>query len=191
MDSVKIIHEAAMEYYDLARRAKSKGDTETWKDYITKAYVLEKEAALTMPEQPKNYMWRYILLRSAAWLAYQSGAYKEAVSLAQLGLAGKPPSIEKNKLTQLLTKIRQKTNYQINSLQEKNQTQISGLLSSVDLLKGNIHISQPGTGQQTYIKVANEKIREIARLFIGDLVQILIKENIEGVKYLEDIKRAA
>jgi len=191
MDSVKIIHEAAMEYYDLARRAKSKGDTETWKEYITKAFVLEKEAALTMPEHPNNYMWRYILLRSAAWLAYQSGAYKEAISLAQLGLTGKPPTIEKNKLTELLVKIQQKTKQKINKPKQKNQIQISGLLSSVDLLQGNIHISQPGTGQQTYIKVANEKIREIARLFIGDLVQILIKENVEGIKYLEDIRRAA
>ena len=191
MDSVKIIHEAAMEYYDLARRAKSKGDSLAWEDYILKAFVLEKEAALTMPEQPNNYMWRYILLRSAAWLAYQSSAYKEATSLAHLGLSGNPPSIEKNKLTQLLVKIQQKTKQQATKPKEKNQIQISGLLSSVDLLKGNIHISQPGTGQQTYIKVSNERIREIARLFIGDLVHILIKENVEGVKYLEDIKRAA
>ncbi len=54
MDSVKIIHEAAMDYYDLAKRAKSKGDNIGWKEYIEKAYVLEKEAALTMPEQQHN-----------------------------------------------------------------------------------------------------------------------------------------
>ncbi len=48
-----------------------------------------------------------------------------------------------------------------------------------------------GTGNLIYIKVSEDKIREIARLFIGDIVQIAIKENMEGVKYLEDIQRAA
>ncbi|MCB9264991.1 MAG: hypothetical protein H6558_08200 [Lewinellaceae bacterium] len=38
---------------------------------------------------------------------------------------------------------------------------------------------------------SEEKIREIARLFIGDIVQIMVRENEEGVKYLENIKRAA
>lgn len=190
MDSVKIIHEAAMEYYDLAKRAKSKGDKIAWQEHIEKAYVLEKEAALTMPEQAHNYMWRYILLRSAAWLAFQSGFYKEAARLIELGLNGHPPSIEKNKLLALAQKLPQTS--KIKATEIGVAKKISGLLASVDLLTGNIYISQPGSGKISYsIKVADEKIREIARLFIGDMVQILVSENREGNQYLEDIKRAA
>ena len=73
MNSVKIIHEAAMEFYDFAKRAKIRGDQTAWKENMEKAYILEKEAALTMPEQQNNFMWRYILLRSAGWLAFQCG----------------------------------------------------------------------------------------------------------------------
>ncbi len=191
MDSVKIIHEAAMEFYGLAKRAKAKGDHSVWKEYMEKAYILEKEAALTMPEQQNNFMWRYILLRSAGWLAFQSGFYQEAANLAELGLNGNPPAIEKGKLEDLLNSIRQKTEAPSSASKAAEENKISGFLASVDLIENKIHIRQLDTEEPIYILVSEEKIREIARLFIGDIVQIMVRENEEGVKYLENIKRAA
>ncbi|MCO6493554.1 MAG: hypothetical protein J5I98_34355 [Phaeodactylibacter sp.] len=191
MDSVKIIHEAAMEFYDLARRAKAKGDHGAWKEYMEKAYILEKEAALTMPEQQNNFMWRYILLRSAGWLAFQCGFYQEAANLAELGLNGNPPAIEKSKLENLLKSIQQKTVAPEGASKAGKENKISGFLASVDLIENKIYVRQLDTEEPLYILVPEEKIREIARLFIGDIVQIMIRENEEGAKYLENIKRAA
>ncbi|MCB9264995.1 MAG: hypothetical protein H6558_08220 [Lewinellaceae bacterium] len=191
MDSVKIIHEAAMEFYDLSKRAKAKGDHAVWKEYMERAYILEKEAALTMPEQQNNFMWRYILLRSAGWLAFQCGFYQEAANLAELGLNGNPPAIEKGKLEDLLNSIRQKAEAPSSASKTVKENKISGFLASVDLIENKIHIRQLDTEEPILILVSEERIREIARLFIGDIVQIMVRENEEGVKYLENIKRAA
>ncbi len=180
-----------MDFYDFAKRAKIKGDHQAWKEHMEKAYILEKEAALTMPEEQQNFMWRYILLRSAGWLAFQCGLYQEASNLVELGLNGNPPTVEKHKLEDLLNDIQQKNNELLKISSIKTENIISGFLASVDLIKNTIYIRQLSTDQPIYIIVPKEKIREIARLFIGDIVQIGIRENEDGVKHLENIKRAA
>ena len=190
MNSVKIIHEAAMDYYDWAKLAKRKGDDSAWKEYLEKAYILEKEAALTMPEQQHNYMWRYILLRSAGWLAYQAGLYKDAYTLVKLGLMGNPPAIEKSKLKELADKLTKHLDKVKTSNDDLTHSFLSGFLASVDLIECKLAIKLQDTQQQILVLVPEEKIREVARMFLGDIVQIKIIEN-KGVKILEDIKRAA
>lgn len=189
MNSVKIIHEAAMEYYDWAKLAKRKGDQIAWRENIEKAYVLEKEAALTMPEQQHNYMWRYILLRSAGWLAYQAGFYKEATALVNVGLRGNPPAIEKHKLQELGQKLKA-IETTPNAATTNSLPVLSGFLASVDLITCEIKLKLADSKEQILITVPEEKIREIARLFLGDIVQISVNE-LKGVKVLEDISRAA
>ena len=67
---------------------------------------------------------------------------------------------------------------------------LSGFLASVDLIECKLAIKLQDTQQQILVLVPEEKIREVARMFLGDIVQIKIIEN-KGVKILEDIKRAA
>ena len=98
--------------------------------------------------------------------------------------------VEKNKLIELLDRAKEKSN--TISTNGNNQTnQILGFLSAVDLLKCHLLLNPIGTDELFYIQVPEENIREIARLFIGDIVQISISENKEGIKCLTDIKRAA
>ncbi len=87
-------------------------------------------------------MWRYILLRSAAWLAFQADFFKEATKLAELGLNGNPPAIEKNKLSKLLMDSRKQTQTLSDNNSISQSESILGFLSSVNLLTGNINISQ-------------------------------------------------
>ena len=46
MNTTHDLHNAAMEFYDLANIAKAKGKMQVYEDYIRKAYALDKEAAL-------------------------------------------------------------------------------------------------------------------------------------------------
>jgi translation initiation factor IF-1 len=176
MSSVKIIHEAAMEYYDQAKRAKIKGDSTAWRENLEKAYILEKEAALTMPEQPQNYMWRYILLRSAGWLGYQCGYFEEAKKLAEAGLSGKAPTEEKAQLTQLKKAASKEIKQKTVSPRDKDSIQISGVFTVADVFQNFIVIRD--NGKTHTVEVPGEKIREVARLFLGDVVQVKTKQNL-------------
>lgn len=188
MSSVKIIHEAAMEYYDLAKQAKMKGDHVTYREQLEKAYVLEKEAALTMPEQPQNFMWRYILLRSAGWLAYHCGFFGEAKKLAEAGLAGNTPEHEKVQLEELFAAAGKMENT-ASPTEPGELLQFSGVLTSADILQNHIVIRVNGKSQT--VEVESEKIREVARLFLGDVVYIKARRNQAGGAILEGIGRAA
>lgn len=188
MNNIKIIHEAAMEFMDMAKRAKSLGKPELHQNYMEKAFVLEQEAALTLPEQPHNFMWKYILLRSAASLAFQAGLFSESKKLVEFALKGNPPSIEKAKLEALLKQISQK-----NLAKEitKSTSKISGILSVADVLNCKIILNENGTNKKIVILVDENKIRDIARLFIGDMVEIETRKQDSSTIFLERIRRFA
>jgi len=94
MQAIKDLHETAMEFVDFATRAKSRGDLSSYNHFIEQAFLLEKEATIKMYYHPKckTKTWRYILLRSAGWLAFQAGKKEDAAYLVQLGLNAQPPN---------------------------------------------------------------------------------------------------
>ncbi|MBK8565831.1 MAG: hypothetical protein IPN76_21435 [Saprospiraceae bacterium] len=188
MSSVKILHEAAMEYYDLAKLAKIKGDLPASSEHLEKAFVLEKEAALTMPETPSNFMWRYILLRSAGWLAYQCGHFEEAKKLAEAGLNGITPAHERSQLEELAAAAANELK-KSPVVESDGMLQFSGVLTSADVQKNFIVVKVNGKPQT--VEAESDKVREAARLFLGDVVLIKARKNPKGVAVLEGIGRAA
>ena len=108
MNLIKVLHETAMEFVDFADRAKNKGDMSTYTNLINKAYLLEKEAALKLfySGNEKNKFWKFILLRSAGWLALQAGNQEQAAYFATLGLNNQPPEDLKGQFEELLTQLK-------------------------------------------------------------------------------------
>lgn len=78
MNTATMLHRTAMEFYDLASIYKAKGQKENFEDYRTRAWLLEKEAALQMLAEPEDFTFKYLIIRSAGQLGYDIGVYEEA-----------------------------------------------------------------------------------------------------------------
>ncbi len=81
-----------MEHSDLADFAERCGDAEKSQELRASAFRLEEQAAQSVAENFKLEPTRSVLHRSAAWLAIGCGKHREAVQLANRGLAGQPPA---------------------------------------------------------------------------------------------------
>ena len=86
-------HNQAMDISLLADRAKSRKNMMEAKQLYEQAFELEKQAALEMNGVKTDKLWRAVLFRSAAWLAFHSEKYLEAIGLAHEGLSGNPPEM--------------------------------------------------------------------------------------------------
>jgi hypothetical protein len=190
MNTIHVLHNAAMEFYDLAKIAKAKGKSKVYEDYLQKAYVLDKEAALKMQSEPDESNWKYIFARSAGWLAFHCGNYEEARIFAELGLSGNPPVQEKSQLTALLEALSEIENPSLLP-DEKGDLHISGILASANLDDGEIKIRENGKKKYRTISVSKEFIQNIARFYLGELVEIEASEAEGNRIILKHIKRAA
>jgi hypothetical protein len=92
MQTIEADHLRAMEYVDLAQKARRQGDTVAMRRSFAQAFLLEKQAAEAMVPYLDVEPTRSILLRSAASLALECKRDEEAERLACLGLSGKPPA---------------------------------------------------------------------------------------------------
>lgn len=88
IETIQQIHNTAMELSDLARIKKIKEGEVVYRKYLKAAYELEVYAASKLQAQPNlnDQLWRATLLRSASWLAYKCGYYKQAKNLVEMGL---------------------------------------------------------------------------------------------------------
>ncbi len=92
MQSVRSLHDEAMELAQLALVARHTGNVERAAALAREAFGREAQAADLVPEGVDSEPTRSILYRSAAWLALQANLPDEAVRLAERGLAGSPPA---------------------------------------------------------------------------------------------------
>jgi hypothetical protein len=79
-----------MELANLANAALSENDRARYVTLITEAFVYEAEAALSLISDFDSEPTRSVLFRSAAFMAYNVGNYKEAQKMVYLGLSGNP-----------------------------------------------------------------------------------------------------
>ena len=103
MNNVALLHDEAMAVADLAFQAKLKGEKTTALLHFTRAYRLEREAAVMIADDVEFEPSRSVLLRSAATLALDCNLPTEAKELILIALEGKPPSEIKSELLDLLT----------------------------------------------------------------------------------------
>lgn len=88
--NLEALHDIAMEFAEEANFAHKREEIQTAKLFYQKAFNLEKTYALSFPTKPAYQLSRAVFLRSAAYLALNSGYLKEAVNLAKLGLEKTP-----------------------------------------------------------------------------------------------------
>ena len=94
-------HHAAMEYADKAAHARRiGGDEVVIRAFLVEAFKWERMAAQATDLEPS----RSILHRSAACLAHDCGRYRDAIEMAEAGLAGSPPDEIRAELENILAK---------------------------------------------------------------------------------------
>jgi hypothetical protein len=109
MKSPKLLHTEAMEYYELAQVAGRAGIDDEAKEYLCRAFELEREAAeLLAQHEPPPEPTRSVIHRGAASLAMQCGELDEAERLLIRGLEGDPPQRIADQIEELLDQVRSK-----------------------------------------------------------------------------------
>ena len=190
MNTATLLHRTAMEYYDLAAIYKAKGRPEFFKDYRTKAWLLEKEAALQFLADPKDYTFKYLVIHSAGLLGYDLGNYEEAQKVLELGLMANPSEPAKFQMEELLAKIDKKLKKETQKVTDKNIF-ISGTLTSADVENKVIKIREGSKKDLRAISVSAEMIRQVIRFYLGELVRIQLNKDALGNYFLKNITKAA
>lgn len=186
------IHEVAMELADLADISLLRGRKEEHLQNLKLAYVLERDAALRLQTEPDENEWKFLFLKSAGWLAYQLGLYLEALELAELGLKGQTTSVAQYRLEELKAKVLQKIQSPIpeNTSSSKHR-HLYGLLAAVDVEQEKIKVKEKNKQEYHILVTSKDMIQTTARYLIGELVEVNLRINEEGILILKDIKQAA
>jgi len=186
------LHQEAMDLYDFGKIKKAKGGTEAaYLQNVQKAFILDLEAALLIQNIKGEEIRQSAYPRSAGWLAYKCGKYMEARELAQLGLShiSTISNYEKEKLNDLIKAVDKKL--AIIAPLKDNTNAVLAIVSSADIDTEILQIRRLGDKKYQKVKVAADRIIQIARLFIGQTVEIQVKKDPQGQMILQDIRRAA
>lgn len=188
MNSVKTLHSAAMEYYDLGKIARAKGHQDTYEDYIDKAYAIAMEAALrSQIEFKEDDPLKAIYLRSVSWLAFDAGHLEEARLWAEVALVIAPNEYEEASLNKLLSKV------QKNKTSTSSTAFLLGLLSSFDFEKNKIFIKDSAKTTYQAITLPSSFFQRIIPFYIGKFVEVELSPmaNNQNKLILKNIRLAA
>ena len=183
--NLEALHDIAMEFAEEASFAHKRGEVQTAKLFYQKAFNLEKTYALSFPTKPTYLLSRAVFLRSAAYLALNSGYLKEAANLAKLGL-GKTP--HPDFIEEFQSLIKQAKSSKKEATKEIN---IQGILTFADLANKQIKIKDLATEQLYTIHVSNASLEELVLSFWAQAVYIKGIADKKGVIQLAEIRRAA
>lgn len=185
-NQLSTLHDIAMEFADEARFAQKRGDYKTAKLFYTKAFMLEKQFALAIPQTPPYALSRSVFLRSAANLALASGELSDAISIAETALHNNPNPAILPELNEVIEKAKQLQNNH-----STNTIYITGKLVSADI--PNREIKVEGTDHQQYyiISVPEGSITEVVKQFWEGMVNLKGVANEQGSIVLETIQEAA
>ncbi len=189
MKTADVLYDTAMDYYDLGKIAKAKGKSKVYQDYLNKAYILSKEAAIKKQDDKDDQIWKYVYLRSAAWLAIDCQKMEEAEKLAFFGLQGQPPMTEINQFKEIL-KIIDKQKVKKEEQTTTNVLSFFGVLTSVDKADSYIIINGDKPSKLK-IWVPTQEVDDLVKLYWGMAIEgtgILKKS---GKVELKHIQKAA
>lgn len=186
MNAAKILHDTAMDFYDMAKIAKAKGNIDAHDEYMKKALVIEKEAALKLPQNTNGDFWPYAYLRSAAWMAFHLKQYNEARHLIQLALSGHPSPFELERLNEVIKAIEPFSNLDPN---EKNDSSniLTGFLISIDIAQQKIVVQ---IGEDEYKNLVLPKQLHVAPFLLGHLVTVQVIQK-DAETTIQEIRLAA
>lgn len=187
MNLSKALHQTAMEYSTFAKVAKAKGQLENAKEFYKKAFELEQEAAFKIKPNQEDVTPRFILKRSAAALAFKAGFFNLAKEIINTTLTENPPTFIVIELEEILNLM----NPAKEGLEQKNQLQIYGKLTSANEQKFEIEIADIKTQQHYSIFVPANEMKEIVKTYFSEMVNIYAFANSEGGLVLNKITKAA
>ncbi len=105
MNQVKDLHREAMRLVDEAESARRNGNVQLARERLGQAFDLERQAADLVAGDLSREPTRSVLHRSAASLAFQCGALREAEQLIATALSGDPPDEIAEELRDLLEQV--------------------------------------------------------------------------------------
>lgn len=195
INTVNVLHDTAMNYYDEATIAKVKGGEKSNAKYLSnlhKAYLLEKEAALKVPYDLESSWTRPVLLRSAASLAFMCNDIEEASRLVGLGLqVPKLSELIEQQLLQLKDQIKEK-NIRPNHEKAPKQLEIKGILIFANAYDRVIMIETTATKTSFFsILVPEHMMDDVVLSYWKKNVIVNAKTSEKGAMMLEAIRLVA
>lgn len=154
--------------------------------YYQQAFLLEESAANLALEDLKDApTTKYVLLRSAAALAYKAGLFKESERVIEVCKAYEPPQWILSELADIEALIQAERTTE--SAVEKTIA-ISGKLSAIDTNQKIVTLNDQS--QIISIVFNKNQLTELLKYFDQN-IQVEAKELAHGVMVLERIKTAA
>jgi len=189
MNIVRATHQLATEMGVLARYSLAKGFQENALDYYKQAYRWERKAAfMTMPtDEDKDA--HFILLRSAAALAYKAQLYAESDKLIEICRSENPPPFileELDALNHLLLKAQKVT-----ALAKEIPIHLEGILTKINADENEITLKNILQAKHFSVIVPKHLLLDIARQFLLNKVKIEARQTPTGIFILENISIAA
>lgn len=180
------IHMKAMEYSLFAEMGKAKELPEKEiKEAYFKAYVLEKKA-VENTINTKDKVGRFILMRSAAALAYKADLLEESKILVAKCKAETPPSWIIQELDDVLDLVAKEEVKK----SAKDALRFEGIITNASLDDNQI-ILQATVEDKIPILIPSNRLTDIVKTYWSQKVQILVRKTVTGLMILEDIKVAA
>jgi len=186
MNLERNIHSKAMEFMMFAKMGKAKGLPEREiKDAYFTAFLLEKKAIERAASD--DDFTKFILMRSAATLAYNADLLEESKILVAKCKSENPPTWIIEQLDEILALV-------IKEEQKKSakaSLQLEGIITNVSLDDNQITIKESTAEDKIPILIPSNRLTDIVKTFWSQKVQILVRKTVTGLMILEDIKIAA
>lgn len=186
MNIVRVLHNKAMEFADEALLAKMEGDPQGANTLFGKAFDLEKEAIEKISQDQIETESRYILIRSAASLAFNCDRHYEAKALIEVALSENAPDFIVKELNELNEKINEAINKQ-----QKNEIKVKGVIIYANASNSQIQLQEIETNKLYTINVPRHLINEIVKLYWADIVHVQVQKEPTGAIHLREIDKAA
>ena len=183
MNIAKSIHETAMEYSLLADMAIAKGKPEESKIAFFVAFLLEKKAALEVKEH--DIESKFILIRSAASLAYKAGLYSESLKLIHHCKEENPPHWIMKDLDEIKDLVAKKHG------SIKEHLQLEGIVTDINTKKSQVVLKNEFSQTEFSIIIPPELLKTVVQDYWTKKVQIQAKVTDAGLIILEQIRQVA
>ncbi|MEN0049423.1 MAG: hypothetical protein AAF806_20355 [Bacteroidota bacterium] len=184
MNIIKATHQLAMDTNALAELSKAKGLEEDAHIFYKQAYALEKKAALMTSAMDDDPIPHFILLRSAAALAYKSMLYKDSQRLIEICLSENPPAFIQQDLAEINALLQEKQTIP----SPTNEIKVEGLLTKVSAEENEITIKDQTDAKQYTIIVPQHQLMDIIKTYWFQKVLVKVRQTTYGVMVMEQIQ---
>ncbi len=158
--------------------------------HYKQAYELEKKAAFSTSHTDENPLSHFVLLRSAAALAYRAKLYRESERLIEICKSESPPEWIIEELDDIV-KLMKKSKNKVRAKKNSSILAVEGTLTQVNSDENEI-TGKDGTEDLNFsIIVSRKLLAELVKNHWFKKVSIQARQTPHGVMVLEKISAAA